>query len=468
MTSSIRRVAAGLLWIACAAAPARGADLEPAAPLDLTRAVGLALARHPLGAAASADVAAAEAARRASTARLLPQVGLRESWARSDDPVFAFGALLEQGRFTEADFDVAKLNDPAALDHFRTRIAVEQPILALPAWYGRSAATAATEAASAAEIAVREQLALQVVESYVGLLLARDAVAVAEEAERAADGNLRRARSLVSAGTALEADSLQAEVHHRATQQVLEAARGEARTAELALASLLGTGDVVGPLVSPSVSLDDVAGRPVDSVAVDGALARRADLLAFRHQLDAADAGASGARAALWPSIGLVASEQWDRERFGADGEPSYAVGVALDWNFLAGGGDVARIDAADAASAGARARLEAREREARLEIGTRDAQLATARARAATALGAAGLAGEAKRVVEKRYERGLATWSELESAESAHSDARLGELTARYGVWLAWARREQALGRLQESLVHAAAGSAEGRKEEP
>ena len=465
---TMRHVVLGLLWLGCGLGPASGAELDAAEPLDLTTAVGLALAQHPLAAGASADVAAADASRRQSTARLLPQIGLRESWARSDDPVFAFGALLEQGRFTEADFDVAKLNDPAALDHFRSKIALEQPIFSLPAWYDRSAAGAVSDAATAAETAVREGLALRVVESYVGLLLARDAVAVAEEAERAAAGDLRRARALVSAGTTLEADSLQADVHHRGTLQALETARGDARIAELALASLVGGGDVVGPLTSLPPSLDERARRQLGAGELEAALARRADLMALRHQREAAEAGASGARAALWPSIGLVASEQWDREQFGVDGEASYAVGVALDWNFLAGGGDLARVDAADAASAGARARLEARERQARLEIGTRDAQLATASGRAATAVGAASLANEAKRVIERRYEQGLATWTELVSAESAHSNARLGELTARYEVWLAWARREQALGRLQDSLVQVATIAADGRKEEP
>lgn len=116
---------------------------------------------------------------------LLPQIGLRESWARSDDPVFAFEALLEQGRFTEADFDVAKLNDPAALDHFRTKIALEQPIFSLPAWYDRSAAGGVRRRNEPRPLFARGSRC-ELVESYVGLLLARDAVAVAEEAERAA------------------------------------------------------------------------------------------------------------------------------------------------------------------------------------------------------------------------------------------------------------------------------------------
>lgn len=169
--------------------------------------------------------------------------------------------------------------------------------------------------------------------------------------------------------------------------------------------------------------------------------------MALRHQREAAEAGAfRRARRALALDRArgqrAVGPRTVRRRRRGL-----YAVGVALDWNFLAGGGDLARVDAAVAASAGARARLEARERQARLEIGTRDAQLATASGRAATAVGAASLANEAKRVIERRYEQGLATWTELVSAESAHSNARLGELTARYEVWLAWARRERGAG---------------------
>ncbi|MFN7950834.1 MAG: TolC family protein [bacterium] len=423
-------------------------------PLELTAAVKVALARHPLGQAAAAERDAAEAGERQATARLLPQVAMRESWARSDDPVFAFGTLLEQGRFSERDFDVKRLNDPAALDRFQTRVSVEQPIVAVPAWYGRAAASAATDAARAGETLTHETLALEVVRAYLGLGLARDAVQVADESHRVALADLERASALVRAGTALEADALQAQVHARSQAELLEAARGDARVAELGLASLLDGGASVGALADVPAWLAERAQHGAVATDLDAGLASRPDLAAIRHQASAASAAESAARASFLPTLGLVASEQWDRERFASDGEWSYTVGVALDWNLLAGGGDRAKLDVAASQARAAAARLEAAERAARLEIGARDAALATSRARLAAALGAADLAAEARRVVTRRYEQGLATWTELAAAESAFSAARLRELQARHGVLLAWAECEHALGRLTAALT--------------
>ncbi len=429
-------------------------------PLELIAAVQVAIANHPLGQAAAADRDAAEASERQATARLLPQLAVRESWARSDDPVFAFGTLLEQGRFSERDFDVKRLNDPAALDHFQTRVSVEQPLFVVPAWYGRAAASAATDAARAGETLAHETLALEVVRAYLGLGLARDAVAVADESHRVALADLERASALVRAGTALEADALQAQVHERSQAELLEGARGDARVAELGLSSLLDGGGSVGALAGVPAWLTEAAQHGEGSTDVETALAARADVAALRHQSSAASAVESAARASFLPTLGLVASEQWDRERFASDGESAYTVGVALDWNLLAGGGDRAKLEAAAAQARAVAARLEVAERTARLEVGARDAALATARARLIAALGAADLAAEARRVVARRYEQGLTTWTELAGAESAFSAARLRELQAQHGVLLAWAEREHALGRLTASLAASASES--------
>ncbi len=448
-------IATALGLVAMVSRAAQGGE-----PLELVAAVEVAIAHHPLGQAAAADRDAAEAGERQATARLLPHVALRESWTRSDDPVFAFGTLLEQGRFRERDFDVKRLNDPAALDHFQTRVSVEQPLFAVPAWYGRAAAGAAADAARAGETLAHETLALEVVRAYLGLGLARDAVAVADESHRVALADLERASALVRAGTALEADALQARVHERSQAELLEGARGDARVAELGLASLLDGSESIGALAGVPAWLAEAAQRGAISTDVETALAMRSDVAALRHRASAANAAESAARASFLPTLGVVASEQWDRERFASDGESAYTVGVALDWSLLAGGGDRAKLDAAASQARAIAARLEAAERSARLDIGARDATLATARARLAAALGAADLAAEARRVVTRRYEQGLATWTELAGAESALSATRLRELEARHGVLLAWAEREHALGRLTASLAAPSSGT--------
>src|SRR3972149_61216 len=78
------------------AAPAQG---EPGSPTDLTlaAAVTLALERHPALRAAGVDQA---------RAAFLPRVDFSEGITRSDNPVYAFGALLNQGRFTQTDLSL--------------------------------------------------------------------------------------------------------------------------------------------------------------------------------------------------------------------------------------------------------------------------------------------------------------------------------------------------------------------------
>src|SRR3990170_1346415 len=119
----MRRVMLLLILAMPAAAAAQGP-----APLTLDEAVRLALERNPSMHAARA--ASDEAAARVTQARAgyLPRVDVMEGWQRSNQPVFVFGSLLGQRRFTAADFALGALNHPSALSNHRTAIFVEQPL----------------------------------------------------------------------------------------------------------------------------------------------------------------------------------------------------------------------------------------------------------------------------------------------------------------------------------------------------
>src|SRR5688572_783251 len=95
---------------------------EPAAaqtPLTLGDAIARARAQNPdAGGTAEAERAAAMQVTQAR-AGYLPRVDAVESWQRGNQPVFVFGSLLAQRRFTAADFALPALNHPDALDNFR-------------------------------------------------------------------------------------------------------------------------------------------------------------------------------------------------------------------------------------------------------------------------------------------------------------------------------------------------------------
>src|SRR5690606_10312157 len=97
-------------------------------PVSLDDALASARANNPALAAARARADAADAGAAVARGAWFPRVTLTESVTRSDQPVFAFGAMLSARQFTAADFAVARLNSPGATSLFTTRVGVQQLI----------------------------------------------------------------------------------------------------------------------------------------------------------------------------------------------------------------------------------------------------------------------------------------------------------------------------------------------------
>ena len=77
--------------------------------------------RAEIARAGSAD---AKAAASMARTQFLPQLAFMEDLSRGDDPVYAFGTRLRQGRFTQADFALNSLNHPPAIYRLIQRLGV--------------------------------------------------------------------------------------------------------------------------------------------------------------------------------------------------------------------------------------------------------------------------------------------------------------------------------------------------------
>lgn len=114
-----RTIAVGLALVGAVAAQA---------PLTLQQAVQEALRNSPHLRAAAAGQNKARAGVSSAQAGRLPRVDLQEGFTRSNNPVYVFGTLLTQQRFSQADFALPALNQPAPLNNFQTRAEVSLPI----------------------------------------------------------------------------------------------------------------------------------------------------------------------------------------------------------------------------------------------------------------------------------------------------------------------------------------------------
>jgi outer membrane protein TolC len=413
--------------------------------LSLQDAIGRARAGNPD--ARIAEVAEREAAARLDQARawFFPHVDFTESWQRSDHPVFVFSSLLAQRRFTEDRFAIEELNDPDAIDNFRSAFRAQQLIFdGGTVRAGVRQARLGVEAAAVSRTQVEQDLAVTATEAFGRVLQAAAARRAAAGAVAAAEQDLTRTRHRREAGVVTDADVLALEAHLARVREAEVAATGHEGIARTRL------NQVMGEPLDARFELDDT---PLPALAIDAtafeqeALARRPELRLARIQEALAEAAVGGARAAFMPQIGAQGGYEWNGGTFGSR-EGAWMVGTEVRLGLFHGFADRARLSEARQTLTRRALEREKAETAVRLDVRNAVTRLETARAREAVGRAAEAQAREAQRIVRDRYEAGLADVTALLRAAEAVQAAEAQAIAARVDVLLQAAALERAVGR--------------------
>ena len=413
-------------------------------PLSLDEAVSRALAANPTLAAAVHAVAEADARVDQARAARLPRVDAVESWQRSDAPLFAFASRLGARALTIDDFLLPRLNEPDAVNYFRTALTVQQLLFAPGTGAAISQARIGRTLAEIERDAARRDLALAVTSTYAAVLATEAQRAATAAAREAADADATRAAARRDAGMATDADVLALRV------AVADLTAREARVAgDVDLARVRLNRLLAAPL-DTRFTLAEPAPVPLDLRLADDAtparLATRPDLQRAAQAEALADAGLRAARARFLPEVaatgGLeLGGLQFDQRR------SSWVVGAEVRLNLFAGGADRARVREAAARRARAAAEREAAETAATEAVRAAGRSVRAARAEADARRDAAAHADEAERLVRERYEAGLATLTDLLRASSASLDAEARAVQSRLDFIVSLVTLTHALG---------------------
>lgn len=413
--------------------------------LTLDRAVAAALSNN-------AGIRAAQAGERESAARVeearagyLPRVDYVEAWQRGDNPVFVFGSLLSQQRFTAANFDLNALNHPDSLTNFHGAVTVEQPIFDSHRLAGVQSARLGDQIAQQMTVEARADVALGVARSFGGVLHAAAARKAAAAAVESARDDLARTEQRRDAGLVSEADVLSLEVFlSQMLERQIRAASGEA-IARAQLNQLMGAPlehgfEPIEPapqVVTPSPLTDDESSAMKNRPAV-----RRAEA-----QVALAAVARSAARAAFLPQVSVQGMYEINGHNF-SDRASSWLVAGQLRFNLFAGLGDSARLKAATAAEARAAAERENLLSTVRLEVRTARAELEAAVAREAIGRETVLQARESQRIIRDRYESGMASVSDVLRAATSVLDADTRRIASIIDVMVGQAALDRAVGR--------------------
>jgi len=415
-------------------------------PLTLPEAVARARRQNPEVREADARLIQASERTTEAGAGLLPRLDLSEGWQRSDLPVFAFSSLLSQRRFTASDFELARLNQPDAVDNFRAALVIEQPVFDGALMAARRVAAAGHDMARLEREHVAQRTAVATVEAYGRVQQIEALAAAARAAVEAADEDLRRAADRRDAGLSTDADVLMVTVHRAAAEARRIQAEADANIARARLNLLMGdpidAQFTLAPLDPPAAA----TGVTIDDE--NAALSERPDVQLAAAAERAARLDLTVARAAFLPQVVARGAAEWNGHTYGARAG-GWMVGAEVRFNVFRGFADRARLARASALVDERRLARDAATDAARLDVRAAASALTAAAARIELAETAVSAARESQRILRDRYDNGLASMADVLHASEAVLDADSQAISAASDRATAHARLLAALGRL-------------------
>jgi outer membrane protein TolC len=418
-------------------------------PLTLEQAVDLALRNHPLIRAAISGREVVDAQLREAQAGYWPLFQFSEVFTHSNNPVFVFGSLLEQSRFGPQNFNIDSLNNPGSLSNFRTALILRMPVFDQLATQTRiSQARIGQEQADKQQDQIKQQVRLEVIRSYYGVLVAEGKREVAAETVKMAEAEVGRIRDFYETGMVVQADLLAAQVQlSEFRQQEIDAA-GERVTMYAALNTALGLPNhppqkVAGGLTERGFAL------PGLEDLVQSALASRPDYARAGLTVRSQEKRVRGAWGQYLPKVDVFSTYGMSGRDL-ASGSSDYAIGAGLTYNIFDHTRS-AKLDQARAARSAASAEKEHLSNQIRLEVVRAYQQYVSARERLNLASETVAQAKEALRIVRDRYQEGLTTITEVLRAQTAFVRTRQNLLNARHDYYLGYAQVLIATGRLTD-----------------
>jgi outer membrane protein TolC len=466
MKSFALRLHGGQLSMICGVLALVLAHSAPADTLNFAQCVDTALKQNPGLSASRAQMRQAEAGLAQAQGGRMPKVTVSLNAVRSNDALSAFGLKLSQRGATFNDFGAGQfdpanpnvlsvapdnLNHPDAVNNFNTRIEAQLPLYTGGMIEGHiEQAQAYIKAARQGDSAARQQVIFQVLQAYEGVHAARAYVNVAQQGEIAAASYVKTIDSLLKQGVVVKSDLLSARIHLEDVRVKLAQAQNTEAAALDQLHMLLGL-PLSQPLdVGPQVTPAPLPGK-IDELR-EQALGNNPGLNAMRNQLQAAQANVKVAKAGLYPQVGLMARQDWNDKNAGFNAG-SYTVGGMLSWNVFDGGTVRGAVDRAAAGKAELAARLLQAESGVAFQLNDAWRKSAEAERRVALRDLAAAHAEEALGLVEKRYNNGVTTITELLAARAQLDNARADVVAAKYDLAIQRAALRLALGKLEPDL---------------
>ncbi len=409
-------------------------------------AVRIALENNPEILAAAARVSYAKAGVWESTSNMLPTASASYTKIRNREEIaFEFDVPDIPG----LDFgDVGKqIITPLEMKTFS--VDVTQPLFMGGALYqARRIASRSLDASESDLEAVRQSVAFQAREAYFNLIKSQGYLDIARETHAQMVENRRVVGKMYEVGLVPKSDVLRVDAAVAGAEQAVQQAEEGVDLARAQVNLVLNRSLEMPITVEPDVEITPFD-RPLEE-CVDAALEKRPDLEQMEASVDIAKRGVKASMGSLIPSLALVYHYEWSDLATAFSPQDSWRLMGVLSYDLPLGLGHAARVKGA---------RAQAREAERGYDLFLQGIELEVKAAWSALTVARKGLrsaesqlasATENRRVIDRRYREGDATYLDLLDAETLLTEAKVNHLNTRIDYRIALASLMKAIGEEQ------------------
>lgn len=365
------------------------------------------------------DLVAKRAQYKQTEAGFLPQIGISYNGFSTDNPVMAFSSKLNQGIFSQEDFDITKLNNPDNIENFTSSIDLKQPIFNPEMIGQRNASKREIEATELQNQFNKDALLLEAEQKYMQLQLAYIQLESLKKALESANAVKKQTQDLYNQGLVTQAEVLQVEVRVNEVENQIIYAQNDLENISDYLHFLMNSDK------RPTLIPTDRLSLPLIQNTIDFSLPEeRADIAALDKREQAYKSAFKAARWNYLPQLNAFANLQYFDNRILQTGNNSYFLGAEITWQIFAGNQRIGKLREAKAQWESAQISKEKYRYESSIQLQQAHRLLKSIEQELSLKQSSKDYNFEALRIIKNRYKEGLEKTAEVLQAEAQAAKA--------------------------------------------
>ena len=387
--------------------------------LAKTQLIEAALANNNTIKIAQADEAIATANYKLTDAIFLPQVGFTYSVFNTNNPLNAFGFKLQQKSISTSDFNPDLLNNPKATSDFTTKLEVKQPLLNMDLMYQRKGAAKQIDLYKFKKERTKEYIAFEAEKAYLQLQLLYKSVTVLEETKQTIEAVLQVTENYFKQRLIQKSDVLNVQIEQATVEYNLIKVKSEIKTTSDYISVLMGNS------LGKIYTVDDKKNMEQLEVEKQNDINKRADFMAMQTAIEATDLLIKSSKMSYLPKLNALGSFQLNDNRMLGFSANSYLLGVQLSWDIFKGNSTKNTIILQTQERNKLTTQLTQQKEQANFEIEKCKQEIKETTANINVHKTTIKQADEALRILQNRYEQGLAKTSDVMMAASQLSQKK-------------------------------------------